>query len=418
MSVEKSRQARFTLQGVIAASSQDAGKKTHEALQKICNTIVDSYRVANDGVKSSADKKSAIISVTKLVPELDWLSKFALKETEFCKYFDQIYPKLLQSAKTIANEVKILKADFGKLEEEIESFPDVFDNLLQLLNHTTEFLKLCHAAEVCRVVEFGKAAYNDAYNLLHLEVKSNFVVQAQLLSQRCLEYQGATTNLVKIQEGANDDLHVRVSNAELILKQVIPKYIIESKEYFLSNNNSQYKEAQKHAYDDVISCLDEFTKIVDRIKVKYTNTFDEDSLRINPPTPLEKAVSDVLQAVSKLRTLPPDTLPEQRQTYHEAVPKTTKAALSEFDRAGAEPEDKQDLIRCVKQARDGPISDFFNAQDEMGRIVERVQAKAADIPTIPLIAFPETLDDTPGDLLAAAKALCASMKTLNIALDD
>jgi len=271
---------------------------------------------------------------------------------------------------------------------EIDSFPDVFDNLLQLLNHMTEFLKLCHAAEVCRAVDFGKAAYNEAYNLLHLEVKSNFVPQAQLLSQRSLEYQGATSNLVKIQEGTNDDLHIRASNAEQILKQVIPKYILESKEYFLSNNNAQYKEAQKHAYDDVISCLDEFTKIVDRIKVKYTNTFDEDSLRINPPTPIEKAVNDVLQAVSKLRTLPPDMLPEQRHTYHEAVPKTTKAALSEFDNAGATPEDKQDLIRCVKQARDGPVSDFFSAQEDMGKLVERVQANAF-IPTIPLIAIPE-----------------------------
>jgi hypothetical protein len=417
MSVEKSRQARFTLTGVIAASNEDSAKKTHEALQKICTTIVDSYRVANDGVKSAADKRTAIVSVTKLIPELDWLAKFSRQETDFCKYYEQIYPKLQQLAKTVQNEVKILKADFGRLEVEMDSFPDVFDNLLQLLNHMTEFLKLCHAAEVCRAVDFGKAAYNEAYNLLHLEVKSNFVPQAQLLSQRSLEYQGATSNLVKIQEGTNDDLHVRASNAELILKQVIPKYILESKEYFLSNNNSQYKEAQKHAYDDVISCLDEFSKIVDRIKVKYTNTFDEDSLRINPPTPIEKAVNDVLQAVSKLRTLPPDMLSEHRQTYHEAVPKTTKAALSEFDNAGATPEDKQDLIRCVKQARDGPVSDFFTAQEEMGKLVDRVQANAF-IPTIPLIALPETLDDTPGDLLAAAKALCASMKTLNIALDD
>jgi len=37
---------------------------------------------------------------------------------------------------------------------------------------------------------------------------------------------------------------------------------------------------------------------------------------------------------------------------------------------------------------------------------------------IPLIAEPETVDELPGDLLAAAKALCASMKTLNITLDD
>jgi hypothetical protein len=418
MSVEKSRKAQFTLSGVIAAKDPESARKTHEALQKICNTIVESYRIANDGVKSAAEKRLAITSVTKLVPELDWLVDFCRQETEFCKYYDQILPKLQQLSKTIQNEAKMLKADFANLEHQIEGFPDVFDNLLRLLNNMTEFLKQCHAVEVCRVVDFGKAAYNEAYNVLNLEVKSNFVVQAQLLSQRSLEFQGATTNLVKIQEGANDDLHVRVANAEQILKLVIPKFIIDSKEFLLSHNNAQLKEAQKHAYDDVISCYDEFSKIVERIKVKYINNFDEDSLRVNPPTPLEKAVNDVLQSVSKLRTLPSDMLPEHRQIYHEAVPKTTKAALSEFDNAGATPEDKQDLIKCVKQARDGPISDFFNAQDEMGRLVERVQANAAVIPTIPLIADAESYDDIPGDLLAAAKALCASMKTLNIALDD
>jgi len=132
---------------------------------------------------------------------------------------------------------------------------------------------------------------------------------------------------------------------------------------------------------------------------------------------LKKAVSEVMQSVSKLRNLPPDMLPEQRQTYQEAVPKTTKAAIVEFDNAGATPVDKQDLVKCVKQARDGAVSDFFDAQDELAKLVERVQANAAFIPTIPLIAEPET-DDTPGDLLKAAKALCASMKTLNIALDD
>jgi len=416
---EKARQARFTLSGVIAAKTPESGKKTHDALQKICSTIIDSYRIANDGVKSTSEKRVAITSVTKLVPELDWLVKFTYQETDFCKWFDQIYPKLQNLSKTIENEAKLLKADFVTLEEEVSNFPDVFDNLLQLLNNMTEFLKLCHAAEVCRVVDFGKAAYNEANNLLNLEVKSNFPTQAQLLSLKTSEYQKATTNLVKIQEGANDDLQVRVDNAEQILKQVIPSFIIASKEYFLSYHDPQLKENHKHAHSDVISCLDEFTKIVDRIKVKYTNTFDEDALRINPPTPLEKAMEDILQSVAKLRTLPPDMLPEQRQTYAEAVPRATKHAMTEFDNYGATPEDKQDLIRGVKQARDGPtISDFFTAQDDLGKLVEKLQANASYIPTIPLISEPETEDDSTSDLLAAAKALCASMKTLNIALDD
>jgi len=328
-------------------------------------------------------------------------------------------PNYNNSRRLLKNEVKLLKADFITLEDEIESFPDVFDNLLQLLNHMTEFMKQCHAAEVCRVVDFGKAAYHEAYNMLCLEVKSNFVPQAQLLSTRSLEYQKATTNLVKIQEGANDELQTRVDNAEAILKQVIPKFVIESKEHLLSNNNPQLKEAQKHSYDDVISCFDEFTKIVDRIKVKYINTFDEDALRINKDqTPFEKSINDVMQAVSKLRSLPADMLPDERRTYQEAIPRTTKTALAELDNAGGEDGDRQDLIRCVKQARDGPVSDYFHAQEELQKLAEKMRSATGSIPTIPLIAEPETVDELPGDLLAAAKALCASMKTLNITLDD
>jgi len=315
--------------------------------------------------------------------------------------------------------VRMLKADFGVLQQEIESFPDVFDNLLHLLETATEFMKLCHAAEVCRVIEIGKNAQNEAYNTLHLEVKSNFVTQAQLCTQRCKDFQTATSNLVKIQEGTNEDLEGRVENVERLMHHTVPNYILASKDYIL-NSDPQVKEAQKHAYEDLLACLDELNKILERIRVKYTNAFDEDATRITPNiTPLAKSVQEVVQAVSKLRTMPPDLGPPEKKIIQEAVPTTTKAALSEFDNYNATPEDKQELVRCVKQARDGPTAEFFQAQEALGALVDRVQANhQAFIPSISLDMPLETIDDSPKDLLEAAKALCASMKTLNITLDE
>jgi len=75
-------------------------------------------------------------------------------------------------------------------------------------------------------------------------------------------------------------------------------------------------------------------------------------------------------------------------------------------------------VRCVKQARDGPVSDFFQAQEAIGNLVDRVQANQQYVPSISLEIPVETIDEGPKDLLEAAKALCASMKTLNITLDE
>jgi len=61
----------------------------------------------------------------------------------------------------------------------------------------------------------------------------------------------------------------------------MPNFILASKDYML-NNDPQYKEAQKHVHEDLVGCLDEFNKILERIKVKYTNSFDEDAQRVTP----------------------------------------------------------------------------------------------------------------------------------------
>jgi len=92
-------------------------------------------------------------------------------------------------------------------------------------------------------------------------------------------------------------------------------------------------------------------------------------------------------------------------------------ALVEFDNYSATPEDKQELVRCVKQARDGTVADFFQAQDDLDILVDRVQANNQVVPSISVHMTAE-YDDGPKDLLEAAKALCSSIKSLFITLDE
>lgn len=44
-------------------------------------------------------------------------------------------------------------------------------------------------------------------------------------------------------------------------------------------HHQSIKDEQIEAYGSVIACLDEINRILERIKVKYTNAFDEDGIK-------------------------------------------------------------------------------------------------------------------------------------------
>lgn len=96
--------------------------------------------------------------------ELDWLQSFTKTETEAyaVRFFTSAivpisiaYPLTLSScrfedlraemeevATTVDGQCNILRNEFLALKVDIESFSDVFDNLLTLLEEMTEFLRL------------------------------------------------------------------------------------------------------------------------------------------------------------------------------------------------------------------------------------------------------------------------------------
>eukprot|EP01125_Pyxidicula_operculata_P008167 TRINITY_DN2761_c0_g1_i1.p1 TRINITY_DN2761_c0_g1~~TRINITY_DN2761_c0_g1_i1.p1 ORF type:complete len:433 (+),score=135.46 TRINITY_DN2761_c0_g1_i1:66-1364(+) len=421
--LEKSRNASFALTGVIAAQKPESAQKTHEALTKICSTIIGAYRVANDASKGRSQKVEAIRTLCDLIPHLDWLSQFTKEETHAARFYNEIKGKMEETSESVGGKVNILKADLQTLEESIEGFPDVFDLMLGLLEDMTEFLKQGHAAEVCRVVDQGKNAYAEAENMLNLEFKSNLVDRAKLMSTRCSEHWKAVSNLVSIQGDTNAALENRVQNVDILLKQALPLMIVRTKDSLYNPDDAEMKELQKQAYADVVSCLDELKKILDRIKVKYTSTFDEDATKVGGELhPLDKAVNNILKQVAKFRATP-ESLPDDKQAAADEISPATKSALGEFDKLRAKPDDRQQLVSCVKQARDAPnASGYFQAQDALEDLAEKVKVSQpiTIAPVIPIMADAMTIElekEGPKDMLEAAKAMCEALKKLNLTLD-
>jgi len=311
------------------------------------------------------------------------------------------------------------KADLANLEENIESFPDVFESFLSVLENMTEFLKQCHGSEVCRSIDNGKNAYAEVSNLLNLEVKSNLVPQSKLMSQRCTEYFKATQNLVKVQDDENQALHGRVDNVDLLLRKAMPEFILKTKDAVMNDNQPQLKEFQKQAYHDVVACLDELTKILERVKVKYTSDFDEDAVKVNTELDaLDNAAQDMMDKVAKLRGMPLDADEESRRVAAEAIPEATKTTLSEMSKLHAVPDLKRELVEQVKKARDGTTPEYFAAADAVTDIVDKVKLSAPPPVAIQPIQEATMIQDSgPRDLLEAAKAMCAALKNLNLKLD-
>jgi len=239
------------------------------------------------------------------------------------------------------------------------------------------------------------------------------------MSQRCTEFYKATQNLVKIQDDENLALHGRVDNVDLLLRKAMPEFILKTKDAVMNDNQPQLKEFQKQAYHDVVACLDELSKILERVKVKYTSDFDEDAVKVNTELDaLDRAANDMLASVAKLRSMPLDADDEAKRITAEAVPETTKATLSEMAKLSATPEMKRELVDQVKKARDGTTPEYFEAVDAVTDLVEKVKLSAPAPVAIQSIQEAETIDQSgPKDLLEAAKAMCAALKNLNLKLD-
>jgi hypothetical protein len=407
------------LEAVITAKTDAAASKTHDAVKKICSVIIGAYEKTKDPYASHEEKISAVSKVTTLNTEIGWLVEFTRTEADWCKT-PEIHKKMDHIAQTIQVHHSQLQTDFTDLKHNHDSqtFMVVFDKILSLLEHITEFLKQGHAAEVCRVMDNGVFAFAEAKNMLDLELKHLLVQQAKNMKDRTGEFLKKTSNLVNIQEGQNKGLKERVQNVERILDGHCTTFVLKTRDDLVEN--TQYSKNQRHAaYEDLKACLDEINKILQRIKAKYSNLFEEGPLLISQNyEDLDQAAYDVMNTLAKLHV--PATTPELEAEKIEAarmLPKHVQQLMSVMAMAGADDDVKRDLIAAIKKARDGGLPEYFNAMQTLEDLVR----KGMSAP--PMMIIPDAIVDLakpiqPTDMLEAAKRMCAALKGLNLALDD
>jgi len=416
--MEKSRQANFMLVGVVAAKTPEAGQKTHDSIKHICETIMKAYEVANDSNRSRDEKVEAIRAVSDLGTDLDWLLHFVQEESEWCR-FPELRQEMTTIHATLKGQTNVLKNGFRGLRVDIERFPEVFTTLLAFLEEVTEFLRLGHKTETARVGDSLKNAYAEASNLYNCELTTLLVDQAKLASTRVNDAWKAVDNLVKIQPGLNEDLVPRIDNVDQLLRSCLPDLILRTKEVLVTRKGDPgAKSDQTRAYKAVESCLDEIKRILAKLTANYINQFDESASRIPLNLdPLEAALKGVVKAIADLKGAQLGHEPEAILIeLADQIPEFVRVAIAELQKMGATDEEKREFVEAVKKARDGDAADFFQAQEDINNLLDRIRNKPPP-PKLTLAAFDEGPSKSK-DLLAAAKEMCSALSKLNFAIDE
>jgi len=280
----------------------------------------------------------------------------------------------------------------------------------------TEFFKEGHAAEVCRVIDSGDDNFTQCKNLLNIEFPNLLVMQAKLLKERTEDYLKKTRALLYIQTDENAGLKRKFKTVEDLLEESNPKFILASKEHLMHMGRPSHppkKKEQEEAFRVVYSCFEEIKRILEAIRARYTNAFDEGK-RPEHEDVLDDPASDLFDTLQVLRSSAPE---EEKFKASERLKPDTQAVIKALDQKNCPIEMKQELLGAVKQAAGGSIPQYFDAM----KCLEETLNKAKLLEPQPLqISFgAPTIKDSggPKDLLEAAKQMCAALASLNISLD-
>jgi len=99
------------------------------------------------------------------------------------------------------------------------------------------------------------------------------------------------------------------------------------------------------------------------------------------------------------------------------IPEFVKVAIAEMQKLNATDDEKREFIAAVKRARDGDAEDFFQAQDDINKLLDRIKNKPA-APKIQIGMVEADNASKSKDLLAAAKDMCNALSKLNLAMED
>jgi len=161
------------------------------------------------------------------------------------------------------------------------------------------------------------------------------------------------------------------------------------------------------------SCFEEIKRILEAIRVRYTNAFDE-SKADDEEDIIDDPASDLFDTLQAMRTAPE---PKRLQATAQLKPQVERL-LAILDEKECPPEMKKELLAAIKKAANGSIPEYFEAM----KILEETLNKAKAMQPQPLqIAMGNMgIRDRGGpmDLLEAAKRMCAALSSLNITLDS
>lgn len=247
--IANSKNSTFKLEAVIAAKSPESRDRTHEAIKKICGSIVEAYKQVNDPYASQQAKQDSVRAVVNLKPQLEWLIEFTKEETDWCKTPD-LHKRMSKLSSDLQKHIQDLYKEMNGLESDLGKFRSIFNSLLDVLQKMTDFFREGHASEVCRVIDSGDDNFYQAKNLLNIEFPNLLVAQAKLLKERTEDYlkylfvpfdfsslfsfpstnfSRKTRALLYIQEDENENLRRKFKTVEELLEAANPEFIVASR---------------------------------------------------------------------------------------------------------------------------------------------------------------------------------------------
>jgi len=246
-----------------------------------------------------------------------------------------------------------------------------------------------------------------------MEFANLLVAQAKLNKDRIEDYLKKIKALLYIQADENEKLRTKYTITAELINDTTPNFILATKDY-LVDKSKESKARQTELYNVTVSCLDELKRILEQIRVRYTNAFDEQREPLDDEI-LDDPASDLFETLAAIRS-PEKTEPEKAPLAALIRPQTQNL-LKAMDEKQCPVELKQEALGAIKKARDGSVPEYFDAI----RTLEDTLAKARNLQPSPLqISIGAlTINDKggPRDLLEAAKRMAAALSSLNVTLD-
>jgi hypothetical protein len=407
--------ASFTFCGVITARTQDAAKEMRTHLEHLCETVIDTYRYCMDYRNSNEEKHAKLAEIKKVQADVEYFVKFCEAEIKACTV-KQFKPKLEELGNQVKNAADKMKPDFSEIDVNPAAYDRLFDQLLRLLEITTQFLRENHKQETARVLEIAYECVLEVKKLRDLNQPEGIVLQTQLMSRKCLELVRAARKLVDTQ---NTDPHLpdRLTAAQTVLQSELPKFIKSVEAYFEDPADPSRAEKKTESAQQMNFVLEEFANIIRTVEATYTSEFRTNRVPVVNQAALNRlsnAVNNVNNMLLKLHTATSEAeLAEAKQ----GLLSSTRGLVDRLGETPSDPNVKAQFAQAIKEGMQPEHSKLFASQKRLNDLLDNIQNRMAQLRS------PSASEDVASrvareDLLEAAKGMLASLKGMEYTLKN